>query len=156
MYQSKIKSRSIGFAALTAASALILSACAGGATTGGDSGPAPAAQEGVGPGFVVDYSQYGDAYEGTITVTDVPGTCSYEEISKKDYSGQTLRILSHVPPVLGEPAELLVLAHGGRAELANAKQSNPIWPSPERVGIRPLPSKRAVAVPTTWHSHSIG
>jgi hypothetical protein len=24
-------------------------------------------------------------------------------MSKKDYSGQTLRILSHVPPVLGEP-----------------------------------------------------
>jgi multiple sugar transport system substrate-binding protein len=107
MYQSKFMSRGVGVAAITAATALVLGACAGGGSTGGgDTGPAPAAQEGVGPGYVVDYSNWGDAYAGTLTVVDTPGKCSYEEISKKDYSGQTLRILAHVPPVMGEPANL--------------------------------------------------
>ena len=111
MFQSQFARRGAGVAAITAASALILGACAGGgdATTSGSgevTGEAPAEQEGVGPGYVVDYSQWGEAYEGTITVEDVPGKCSWEEMSKKDYSGQTLRILSHVPPVLGEPAQL--------------------------------------------------
>jgi multiple sugar transport system substrate-binding protein len=107
MYQSKFMSRSAGVAAITAASALVLGACAGGETTGGgDTGPAPATQEGLGAGYTVDYSTWGDAYNGTITVADVPGQCSWEEMSKKDYSGQTLRVLSHVPPVMGEPADL--------------------------------------------------
>jgi multiple sugar transport system substrate-binding protein len=106
MFQSKKLRTGMGVVAVATASAFILGACAGESGSGGDAGPQPAAQEGVGPGYVVDYSQYGEAYEGTITVTDVPGPCSYEEISKKDYSGQTLRILAHVPPVMGEPANL--------------------------------------------------
>ena len=110
MFQSQFARRGAGVAAITAASALILGACAGGgeATSGSGeiTGEAPAEQEGLGAGYVVDYSEWGDAYEGTITVEDVPGKCSWEEMSKKDYSGQTLRILSHVPPVLGEPAQL--------------------------------------------------
>ncbi len=110
MFQSQFARRGAGVAAITAASALVLGACAGGgeATSGSGeiTGEAPAEQEGLGAGYVVDYSEWGDAYEGTITVEDVPGMCSWEEMSKKDYSGQTLRILSHVPPVLGEPAQL--------------------------------------------------
>jgi multiple sugar transport system substrate-binding protein len=106
MLQSKFTRKRSGLVAITAASALMLGACASEGESSGDAGLAPAVQEGVGAGYVVDYSQYGDAYAGTLTVTDVPGMCSYEEMSKKDYSGQNLRVLSHVPPVLGEPAEL--------------------------------------------------
>ena len=106
MYKSRNARRRAGLVAVAAASTLVLSACAAAEESGGDAGPAPAVQEGVGAGYVVDYSQYGEAYEGTITAVDVPGLCSYEEMSKKDYSGQTLRVLSHVPPVLGEPAAL--------------------------------------------------
>jgi multiple sugar transport system substrate-binding protein len=121
MFHSHFVRRGTGIAAITAASALILGACAGGGEAeSGDgevTGAAPAEQEGVGPGYVVDYSEWGDAYEGTITVEDTPGKCSWEEMSKKDYSGQTLRILSHVPPVLGEPAQL----HGDQfAEITGA------------------------------------
>ena len=32
--------------------------------------------------------------------------CSYEEMSKKDYSGRTLTINTHAIPVMGEPAAL--------------------------------------------------
>jgi multiple sugar transport system substrate-binding protein len=103
MLQSKNKRRGIGLVALASASVLVLGACAG----GGDAGAGgPGVKEGIGAGTLIDYSVYGEAYEGTITTNDVAGKCSYEETSKKDYSGQTLRILTHVPPVLGEPAAL--------------------------------------------------
>ena len=105
MFQSRKMRTGLSLIAVATASAFVLGACAGG-DSGGDAGPQPAAQEGVGPGYEVDYSKYGADYAGTITVTDTPGKCSYEEISKKDYSGQTLRILAHVPPVMGEPANL--------------------------------------------------
>jgi len=108
MFQSRKMRTGLGLIAVATASAFVLGACAGGGS-GGDAGPQPAAQEGVGPGYVVDYSQYGADYAGTNTVTDTPGKCSYEETSKKDYSGQTLRILAHVPPVMGEPANLHAL-----------------------------------------------
>ena len=119
MSQRKL-ARGASLGAAVVASALVLSACSGGGDAGADAtagGAQPAGKEGVGAGYVVDYSKYGDAYAGTITEVDTPGKCSYEEISKKDYSGQTLRILSHVPPVLGEPAKL----HGDQfAELTGA------------------------------------
>ena len=102
--QTSYKRRS-GVVAISAVAALVLAGCTGDVATE-STGPAPVAQEGVGPGYLVDYSKYGEAYAGTITAVDTPGMCSYEEISKKDYSGQTLRILTHVPPVLGEPAAL--------------------------------------------------
>lgn len=105
MFQSRKMRTGLGLIAVATASAFVLGACAGGGS-GGDAGPQPAAQEGVGPGYVVDYSKYGADYAGTNIVTDTPGKCSYEETSKKDYSGQTLRILAHVPPVMGEPANL--------------------------------------------------
>jgi multiple sugar transport system substrate-binding protein len=106
MFQSRKMRTGLGLIAVATASAFVLGACAGGGAGSGDAGPQPGVKEGVGPGYVVDYSKYGADYAGTITVTDTPGKCSYEEISKKDYSGQTLRILAHVPPVMGEPANL--------------------------------------------------
>ncbi|MGP3925095.1 extracellular solute-binding protein [Streptomyces sp. 8N616] len=57
------------------------------------------------PGSEISYSKYGKNYPKT-KVKDVPGPCSYESISRKDYSGQTLKIISHAVPVIGEPTQL--------------------------------------------------
>ena len=37
---------------------------------------------------------------------DIPGECSYESMSQKDYSGRTLTINTHAVPVMGEPTAL--------------------------------------------------
>ena len=37
---------------------------------------------------------------------DIPGECSYESMSKKDYSGRKLTINTHAVPVMGEPTAL--------------------------------------------------
>lgn len=37
---------------------------------------------------------------------DIEGACSYESMSKKDYSGRTLTINTHAIPVMGEPTAL--------------------------------------------------
>ena len=37
---------------------------------------------------------------------DIPGECSYKNISKKNYKGKTLRINTHAIPVMGEPTAL--------------------------------------------------
>ena len=57
------------------------------------------------PGSAISYANYGKDYPST-EVKDVPGPCSYESISRKDYSGQTLKIISHAVPVIGEPTQL--------------------------------------------------
>ncbi len=46
-----------------------------------------------------DYSKFG-------IKEDLPGTCSYANIDKKDYSGKTLNIITHAIPVMGEPTAL--------------------------------------------------
>jgi multiple sugar transport system substrate-binding protein len=49
---------------------------------------------------------------------DIPGPCSFAEVSKWDYSGRELTILTHAVPVMGEPVEL----HAKQfAELTGAK-----------------------------------
>ena len=57
------------------------------------------------PGSEISYTKYGKDYP-TASVKDVPGPCSYESISRKDYSGQTLKVISHAVPVIGEPTQL--------------------------------------------------
>lgn len=57
------------------------------------------------PAGQIDYSKYGD-YAKYGKAEDVPGACSYEAIGAKDYSGRTLRIISHAVPVIGEPTVL--------------------------------------------------
>lgn len=57
------------------------------------------------PGSEIDYTSYGKDYP-TTSAKDVPGPCSYESISRKDYSGETLKIISHAVPVIGEPTLL--------------------------------------------------
>ena len=37
---------------------------------------------------------------------DVPGMCSYASMSKKDYKGRTLSVITHAVPVMGEPTDL--------------------------------------------------
>ena len=46
-----------------------------------------------------DYSKYG--IDG-----DLPGTCNYAAIDAKDYSGETLNVITHAIPVIGEPTAL--------------------------------------------------
>ncbi|MET9410635.1 extracellular solute-binding protein [Streptomyces sp. NPDC002935] len=56
-------------------------------------------------GSEISYKKYGKDYPDT-KVEDFPGPCSYEAISRKDYSGETLKIISHAVPVIGEPTQL--------------------------------------------------
>ncbi len=51
------------------------------------------------PAGAEDYSRFG-------IPADLPGTCSYEVIDAKNYSGRTLNIISHAVPVIGEPTDL--------------------------------------------------
>ena len=37
---------------------------------------------------------------------DIAGACSYAAISKKNYKGRTLSIITHAVPVMGEPTDL--------------------------------------------------
>ncbi|WP_294643553.1 extracellular solute-binding protein [uncultured Aureimonas sp.] len=53
----------------------------------------------------IDYKAYGD-YAQYGSAPDVPGACSYEAIDAKDYSGKTLRVITHAVPVIGEPTDL--------------------------------------------------
>lgn len=53
----------------------------------------------------IDYSKFGD-YKKYGSAPDVGGACSYQAIDQKDYSGRTLKIISHAVPVIGEPTDL--------------------------------------------------
>lgn len=67
------------------------------------SGASPAAGGSAGE---ISYAKYGSDYAVYGTATDVPGPCSYDAISKKDYSGRTLNVITHAVPVMGEPTDL--------------------------------------------------
>ena len=47
--------------------------------------------------------KWSDQFPHIKNTGDIPGECSYESMSKKDYSGRTLRINTHAVPVMGEP-----------------------------------------------------
>ncbi|WP_113700805.1 extracellular solute-binding protein [Nonomuraea lactucae] len=81
--------------------ALTVAACGG----GGPAEQKPDKPAAFKPGSDVGYAKYGKDYP-TTTVKDVPGPCSYESISRKDYSGQTLKVITHAVPVIGEPTVL--------------------------------------------------
>ena len=109
------KHRRAKLAAALAVSALAVTACSAGGGGSGASKPDKPAK--FAPGSDISYTKYGSNYPST-TVKDVPGPCSYESISKKDYSGRTLRVISHAVPVMGEPTQL----HAKQfAELTGAK-----------------------------------
>ena len=50
--------------------------------------------------------KWSDQFPHIKATGDIPGMCSYEEMSKKDYSGKTLKINTHAIPVMGEPTAL--------------------------------------------------
>ncbi|MFA5914378.1 MAG: hypothetical protein WC830_12555 [Burkholderiales bacterium] len=54
---------------------------------------------GTTPASAADFKKYG-------IDKDVPGLCSYDAISKKDYKGRTLSVITHAVPVMGEPTDL--------------------------------------------------
>ena len=55
---------------------------------------------------VANADKWSDQFPHIKNTGDVPGECSYESMSKKDYSGQTLTINTHAVPVMGEPTAL--------------------------------------------------
>lgn len=94
-------------------SLVLTAACSSG---GSQSGAAKSKKASFAAGSDVSYAKYGD-YPKT-TVKDVPGPCSWESTSTKDYSGVTLKVISHAVPVMGEPTQL----HAKQfAELTGAK-----------------------------------
>ncbi|GIT34755.1 MAG: hypothetical protein Ct9H300mP4_10740 [Gammaproteobacteria bacterium] len=50
--------------------------------------------------------KWSDQFPHIKNTGDIPGECSYESMSKKDYSGRTLSINTHAVPVMGEPTAL--------------------------------------------------
>lgn len=82
-----------------------LALAAAGCSNGAQSEQKPDKEPLFEPGSEISYAKYGNNYPDS-TVKDVPGPCSYESISRKDYSGQTLKIISHAVPVIGEPTQL--------------------------------------------------
>lgn len=96
---------------LAVVSALLVVAC-GGATgspgvTGSQVAPSSAASQPASSATAGDisYKAYGD-YAQYGSTPDVAGPCSYASIDQKDYSGRTLKIITHAVPVMGEPTDL--------------------------------------------------
>ena len=58
------------------------------------------------PGQEVSYKAYGAEYANVATTADGDDACSWYETSKKDYSGKTLRVLTHAIPNMGKPTAL--------------------------------------------------
>ncbi len=50
--------------------------------------------------------KWSDQFPHIKNTGDIAGECSYESMSKKDYSGQKLTINTHAVPVIGEPTAL--------------------------------------------------
>ena len=50
--------------------------------------------------------KWSDQFPHIKNTGDIAGECSYESMSQKDYSGQTLTINTHAVPVMGEPTAL--------------------------------------------------
>ena len=89
------------------ASALFLASCTSTASPSPSGAPAtsgPGATDAATAGDI-SYAAYGD-YAQYGTTPDVAGPCSYASIDAKDYSGRTLRIITHAVPVMGEPTDL--------------------------------------------------
>ena len=82
--------------------AVTTAACTGG---GSQTTQKPDKTAMFGSGSDISYAKYGSDYPST-TTKDVPGKCSYESISKRDYSDVTLKVIANAVPVMGEPAQL--------------------------------------------------
>ena len=50
--------------------------------------------------------KWSDQFPHIKATGDIPGDCSYEKISKKNYKGKTLKINTHAVPVIGQPTAL--------------------------------------------------
>jgi len=50
--------------------------------------------------------KWSDKFPHIKNTGDIPGECSFESMSKKDYSGRKLTINTHAVPVMGEPTAL--------------------------------------------------
>ena len=74
---------------------------------------------------VAHADKWGDQFPHIAATGDIPGMCSYESMSKKDYSGRTLTINTHAIPVMGEPtalhAEQFEKLTGAKVEVVSGK-----------------------------------
>ena len=52
--------------------------------------------------------KWSDQFPHIKATGDISGDCSYEEISKKNYKGKTLKINTHAVPVIGQPTALML------------------------------------------------
>ena len=50
--------------------------------------------------------KWSDQFPHIKATGDIPGDCSYEKMSKKNYKGKTLKINTHAVPVIGQPTAL--------------------------------------------------
>ena len=50
--------------------------------------------------------KWSDQFPHIKATGDIPGECSYDAMSKKNYKGKTLKINTHAVPVMGEPTAL--------------------------------------------------
>ena len=50
--------------------------------------------------------KWSDQFPHIKATGDIPGECSYESMSKKNYKGKTLKINTHAVPVIGQPTAL--------------------------------------------------
>ena len=50
--------------------------------------------------------KWSDQFPHIKATGDIAGDCSYEEMSKKNYKGKTLKINTHAVPVIGQPTAL--------------------------------------------------
>jgi multiple sugar transport system substrate-binding protein len=57
-------------------------------------------------GSLAHADQWSDQFPHIKNTGDIAGECSYDAMSKKDYSGQKLTINTHAVPVMGEPTAL--------------------------------------------------
>ena len=52
--------------------------------------------------------KWSDQFPHIKATGDIPGDCSYESMSKKNYKGKTLKINTHAVPVMGEPTAYML------------------------------------------------
>ncbi len=97
-----MRRRARGLVAVGVCTGLVITACGGGGEQSQANPDKPAL---FAPASDISYAQYGADYPDT-TTPDVPGRCSYETISTKDYTGVTLKVIAPSVPVMGEPAQL--------------------------------------------------
>ena len=65
--------------------------------------------------------KWSDQFPHIKATGDIPGDCSYEKMSKKNYKGKTLKINTHAIPVMGEPTACLLYTSPSPRDLSTSR-----------------------------------